>query len=101
MRVVSRRGISKTPSWGATGDIVLSKTAVSKVTDILWKEFEEFQQRDLSGFTVEYLFLDAVYESLRAHFGMKDAVLCAWGIRRTEGAAPPRPWQERELSGLA
>jgi transposase-like protein len=31
---------------------------------------------------VEYLFLDAVYESLRAHFGMKDAVLCAWGITR-------------------
>lgn len=31
----------------ATGDMVLSKTAVSKVTDILWKEFEEFQQRSL------------------------------------------------------
>jgi len=28
----------------ATGDMVLSKTAVSKVTDILWKEFEEFQE---------------------------------------------------------
>lgn len=66
----------------ATGDMVLSKSAVSKVTDILWKEFEEFQQRDLSSFTVEYLFCDAVYESLRAHFGMKDAVLCAWGITR-------------------
>lgn len=66
----------------ATGDMVLSKSAVSKVTDILWNEFEEFQQRDLSSFTVEYLFLDAVYESLRAHFGMKDAVLCAWGITR-------------------
>lgn len=66
----------------ATGDMVLSKTAVSKVTDILWKEFEEFQGRDLSSFTVEYLFCDAVYESLRAHFGMKDAVLCAWGITR-------------------
>ena len=66
----------------ATGDMVLSKSAVSKVTDILWKEFEEFQQRDLSVFTVEYLFCDAVYESLRAHFGMKDAVLCAWGITR-------------------
>ncbi len=66
----------------ATGDMVLSKSAVSKVTDILWKEFEGFQQRDLSAFTVEYLFCDAVYESLRAHFGMKDAVLCAWGITR-------------------
>ena len=29
-----------------------------------------------------YLFCDAVYESLRAHFGIKDAVLCAWGVTR-------------------
>lgn len=66
----------------ATGDTVLSKTAVSRVTDILWKEFEEFQSRDLSSYSVECLFFDAVYESLRAHFGMKDAVLCAWGVTR-------------------
>jgi putative transposase len=75
---VSPREISKMPFRKRR----LSKSAVSKVTDILWKEFEEFQQRDLSSFTVEYLFCDAVYESLRAHFGMKDAVLCAWGITR-------------------
>ena len=40
----------------ATGDMILSKTAVSNVTEILYKEFEEFQNRDLSGFEIEYLF---------------------------------------------
>src|SRR5207244_190068 len=35
--------------------------------------------RDLSGIDVEYLFCDAVYESLRRR-GAKDGVLCAWCI---------------------
>jgi len=46
------------------------------------KEFEEFQNRDLSRFEIEYLFLDAIYETLRARFGVAEAVLCAWGISR-------------------
>jgi len=66
----------------ATGDMILSKTAVSNVTEILYKEFEEFQNRDLSQFEIEYLFLDAIYETLRARFGVAEAVLCAWGITR-------------------
>ena len=66
----------------ATGDMILSKTAVSNVTEILSKEFEEFQNRDLSQFEIEYLFLDAIYETLRARFGITEAVLCAWGISR-------------------
>ena len=66
----------------ATGDMILSKTAVSNVTEILYKEFEEFQNRDLSEFEIEYLFLDGIYETLRARFGIKEAVLCAWGITR-------------------
>ena len=63
----------------ATGDIILSKTAVSNVTEIPYREFEEFQNRDLSEFEIEYLFLDAIYETLRARFGI---VLCGWGITR-------------------
>lgn len=43
-----------------TGDMVLSKSCVSKVTNILWEDYERFRQRDLSGYEVEYLFLDAV-----------------------------------------
>jgi transposase-like protein len=66
----------------ATGDMILSKTSVSKVTDILWEDFERFQQRDLSRYAVEYLFLDGIYESVRKLAGIKEAILVAWGIQR-------------------
>jgi transposase-like protein len=66
----------------ATGDMLLSRSSVSKVTDILYEEFELFQNRDLSIYQVEYLFLDGIYESLHKRFGMKQSVLCAWGITR-------------------
>jgi putative transposase len=64
----------------ATGDRLLSRTAVSQITEVLWDEYEAFAERDLSGFEVEYLFLDAVYESLRQQGGGKEGVLCAWAI---------------------
>lgn len=68
--------------YEATGDRLLSRSAVSELTDVLWEEYEVFSQRDLSGFEVEYLFLDAVYESLREMGGGKEGVLCAWAISR-------------------
>jgi len=64
----------------ATGDRLLSRTAVSQVTEVLWADYQAFTDRDLSGFAVEYLFLDAVYESLREQAGLKEGVLVAWGI---------------------
>jgi putative transposase len=64
----------------ATGDHLLSRTAVSQVTEVLWADYEAFAERDLSGFEVEYLFLDAVYESLREQAGLKEGVLVAWAI---------------------
>jgi putative transposase len=64
----------------ATGNRLLSRTAVSQITEVLWEEYEAFAERDLSGFEVEYLFLDAVYESLRQQGGGKEGVLCAWAI---------------------
>jgi transposase-like protein len=67
----------------ATGELILSKTSVSQITEILYQEFESFQSRDLSEFDLEYLFIDALYESIRARFGVKEAVLCAWGITRS------------------
>jgi transposase-like protein len=67
----------------ATRDRLLSRSSVSKVTDILYKEFEAFQSMDLSTYQIEYLFLDAIYESLHKRFGMKQSVLCAWGITRS------------------
>jgi transposase-like protein len=65
-----------------TGDMLLSRTAVSALTDQLWTDYEAFCERDLSCFQVEYLFLDGVYESLRRLAGMKEGVLVAWGICR-------------------
>jgi len=58
---------------------LLSRTAVSQVTERLWQEYEAFATRDLSEFQLAYLFVDGVAE--RLHAGMpREAVLCAWGI---------------------
>ncbi|RLC76598.1 MAG: hypothetical protein DRJ03_28350 [Chloroflexi bacterium] len=66
----------------STGERVLSRSSVSEITEVLWQEFDAFQKRDLSCFELECLFLDAIYESLRLRAGVKEAVLCAWGILR-------------------
>ena len=63
----------------AAGHSLLSRTAVSQVTERLWAEYEAFASRDLSEFQVAYLFVDGGAE--RLHAGMpREAVLCAWGI---------------------
>ena len=63
----------------ATGASLLSRTAVSQVTERLWQEYEAFAARDLSEFAVAYFFVDGVAE--RLHAGLpREAVLCAWGI---------------------
>jgi len=66
----------------ATGDMLLSRTAVSTITGQLWADYQAFCERDLSCFDVEYLFLDGVYESLRHIAGLKEGVLVAWAICR-------------------
>ena len=66
----------------AQGQRLLSRTAVSEMTEALWEEYESFCKRDLSGFEVVYLFLDAVYESMRFYRGPKEGLLAAWGITR-------------------
>jgi transposase-like protein len=65
-----------------TGEMLLSRSAVSAITDSLWEDYQQFCQRDLSQFEVEYLFVDAIYESVRRQGNMKEALLCAWGICR-------------------
>lgn len=64
----------------ATGDPLLSKSSVSRVTEILWQEYELFKERDLSNYDVIYLFLDAIYESIHRLSGIKDAILVAWAV---------------------
>src|SRR5437899_5203005 len=64
---------------GADGRSLLSRTAVSEVTERLWAEYEAFASRDLSEFEITYLFVDGIAE--RLHLGQpREAVLAAWGI---------------------
>jgi putative transposase len=63
----------------ATGELLISKTAVSEITDQLWVDYQAFITRDLADIEVAYLFADAVFESLRRH-GAKEALLVCWGI---------------------
>jgi putative transposase len=63
----------------ALGQFVLSKSAVSELTGTLTQEYEAFRSRDLSGYDVAYLFMDAVYEPLR-RWGSKTGVFCVWAI---------------------
>jgi hypothetical protein len=53
---------------------VLTKSAVSGITDRLWEDYQAFISRDLTDIEVEYRFDDAVYESLRRP-GAKEARL--------------------------
>jgi len=62
--------------------MLLSKSAVSQVTEVLWQEYEAFTKRDLSSFDVVYLFADAVHESLKQQANCSQAVLVTWGILR-------------------
>jgi transposase-like protein len=62
-----------------TGQPLLSRSAVSTITERLWAEYEGFASRDLSEFEVIYLFVDGIAE--RLHLGQpREAVLAAWGI---------------------
>ena len=63
----------------STGELVISRSAVSEMTDGLWAQYEQFCRRDLATLGIEYLFCDGIYESLRRH-SAKEAVLVAWGI---------------------
>lgn len=47
------------------GQVVLSRSAISEITDELWEEYEAFSQRDLSELPVVYLIVDGVYEAMR------------------------------------
>jgi transposase-like protein len=55
------------------------------LSEELWEKYERFCERDLSGYDVVYLFVDGVFESLRQRAGMKEAILCSWGITSSGG----------------
>ncbi|MGH8543126.1 MAG: IS256 family transposase, partial [Gammaproteobacteria bacterium] len=56
---------------------------VSEVTEVLWEEYEAFQQRDLSAIPVLAVFLDGLYEPLRRYGIQREAILVAWAITLT------------------
>jgi putative transposase len=61
------------------GRRLLSRAAVSEITERLWAEYEAFSKRDLSEYAIAYLYVDGIAERLRP--GQKrEAVLAAWGI---------------------
>jgi len=61
------------------GKPLLSRTAVSEITERLWAEYEAFANRDLCEFEIVYLFVDGIAE--RLHLGQpREAVLAAWGV---------------------
>jgi transposase-like protein len=63
-----------------TGQVMISRSGVSQITEVLSQEYERFCSRDLAGYDVVYLFSDGVYESMRMQGGSNEAILCAWGI---------------------
>jgi putative transposase len=61
------------------GRLLLSKTAVSELSERLWQDYEAFASRDLAEFELLYLFVDGIAE--RLHLGQpREAVLAGWGI---------------------
>lgn len=80
VRGLSTRDIDDLFRDNDTGKTLMTRSAVSELTEELWKEYESFCKRDLSGFKVAYLFLDAVYESLRIFKTRQEGILVAWAI---------------------
>ena len=61
------------------GRRLLSRAAVSEITERLWAEYDAFTTRDLSEHRIVYLFVDGLAERLRAGQA-REPVLAAWGI---------------------
>jgi len=62
------------------GRILLSRSTVSELNEVLWKQYEEFCRRDLKELDVVYIFIDAVYEPLRLTKSRQEAILVVSGI---------------------
>jgi putative transposase len=70
-RGLSTRDVEECFRDASTGELMISRSAVSEITDRLWEDYRAFCERDLSEIEVEYLFLDAVYESLRRYGALR------------------------------
>ena len=79
----------------ADGRRLVSRAAVSEITERLWEEYEAFTRRDLSEFDIVYLFVDGIAERLRAGCP-REPVHRRLGNRaeRAEGPAASHEWLE-------
>lgn len=62
------------------GKDVLSKSAVSEISETLSINFNVWRSRSLKELNIVYLFLDGIYFALRQGTDEKEGVLCAYGI---------------------
>lgn len=90
-RGLSTRDVEECFKDHDSGELMISRSAVSEITDRLWEDYRQFCERDLSEIEVEYLFVDAVYESLR-RYGAKEAS-CAPGRSLPKGGRFCCTWQ--------
>jgi transposase-like protein len=65
----------------ADGRPLLSRAAVSELSERLWAEYQAFACRDLAEHDIVYLFVDGIAERLRPG-QPREPVLAAWGIAR-------------------
>ncbi|HEY5914880.1 MAG TPA: transposase [Verrucomicrobiae bacterium] len=79
------KGVSTRDIEAALNDTLevegVSKSTVSTLCGQLKKDFERWQNRDLTEHKILYLFCDGIYLRLRPEDEKAVAVLCAYGIR--------------------
>ncbi|MFI0908672.1 IS256 family transposase [Streptomyces sioyaensis] len=79
VRGLSTRDVTNTLAEALGSDAALSKSTVSSICQNIRGEYDSWRQRDLSGITLDYLFIDASH--FRMHPGAPaEPVLAAWGI---------------------
>lgn len=78
VRGLSTRDIEET-LVDENGDPLLSRSSVSRLSEVLYAEYEAFAARDLADYDVVYLFVDGVYEAVR-QYTHGQAILAAWAI---------------------
>jgi len=84
VRGLSVRDVEATLAEALGSEAALSKSTVSRICEAIKVEFESWRSRDLSGITLDYLYLDGSH--FKFHPGApSEPVLCAWGID-SEGA---------------
>lgn len=85
VRGLSVRDVEATLIEALGDQAAVSKSVVSRICGQLKEQFEQWSRRDLSGLTLDYLFLDASHFKYHANAGA-EPVLAAWGID-TDGKA--------------